>query len=136
MFIRWKNRMCKNWGAWHGRVDRTLRAYVVKSVRVNGKPRQKVVASLASIREFSLNCPWTSGEEHDRRNRAARASFWAQVEARLSQIELTEQDLQAVQASLAQVVPQLTAEERALYEADEARSRRQAAAVLLMLGQG
>lgn len=136
MFVRWKNRACKDWGAWHGRVDRTFSAYLVKSVRVNGKPRQKVVAFLASVREFALDCPWTSGEEKARRNRTARALFWEQVEARLTHVVLTEKDRQHLVASLTQVVPQLTAEEQTTYEAEEARHQLGFTSMLQMPGRG
>lgn len=136
MFVRWKNRRCKDWRDWHGRVDQTFSAYLVKSVRVNGKPRQKVIAFLASVREFALDCPWTSGEEKIRCNRTARALFWEQVEARLAQIALMEENRQEVTASLTRVVPQLTAEEHAIYEAEEARRQVEFAVMLQMLGHG
>src|SRR5258708_38721088 len=98
MFIRWKNRQCKDWQEWHSRVDLTRSAYVVKSVRVNGKPRQKVVAFLASVREFGLDCPYTQGEEHARRNRSARYFFWGHVNARLEELVLAEEERQMLSA--------------------------------------
>lgn len=117
MFIRWKNRQCKDRGEWHRRVDLTLSAYLVKSVRVDGKPRQKVVAFLASTRQFQLDCPYTQGEAKAYRNRSARYQFWKQVNARLGELVLTEEETQTVSAQLAQVVPPLSEEELRAYEA-------------------
>ena len=136
MFVRWKNRQCKDWREWHRRVDRTLSAYLVKSISVNGKPRQKVLAFLASVREFQLHCPYTQGEEQASRNRTARYHFWDQVSARLSLLELTDEETQILSAQIAQVVPQLSLEERFLCETDLAKSRERATSLFEMLRHG
>ena len=67
MFLRWKkkNRRRK---LWESSVDKlTLSAVIVKSLREDGKIRQKVVKYLGSIREEQISNP------HRRR------SFWRKV---------------------------------------------------------
>ena len=94
MFVRWKRRPMVGIG------QTLLIASLVRSVRIDGKPRQRVVAYLGSISEYHAQLPW------------CQRYFWKQVESRLSRVADT--DREKVERSILAVIPRPTAEESAV----------------------
>jgi hypothetical protein len=111
MFIRFKRRervsvSTKPWKARRRTGKFVLTAVLVRSERRDGKPRQKVVAYLASIaKEHVEEVPY-------------RRDFWDQVDARLNSLELDPVQRQEVEASLVVVVPRPTRKELAAARTD------------------
>ncbi len=102
MYVRWQSR---------GRVRRRkssplLTAVLVESRRVNGSPRQRVVAYLGGIREAYV----------DERERAHRA-FWRGVDDRLDELELDPETRARVEASVESRVRRVTPENQAEFDA-------------------
>jgi hypothetical protein len=95
----------------------TRAAQLVESRRVNGQPRQRVVAYLATIDEATMVSFDT------------RRAFWDVVRDRLDQlrhagvIDETQQD--AIDATLARTVPHPTQEEWNTYNAGLVRNRKE-----------
>ena len=118
MFIRWKKRMThsKKWrknykevkvdGKWKlipltdDEKSCHLSVYLVKSVRIDGKPRQQATF-LASIPRKNIAHPYQ------------RFYFWQHVEQRIEPFlpDLSEEQQQAIKAKLLAVVPDVTKEE-------------------------
>ncbi len=65
MYIRWKRYVLRR------TADVTLKAFLVDSVRVAGRPRQRILGYLGAIRERYQQAP------------AHRQHFWSQVAPRL-----------------------------------------------------
>jgi hypothetical protein len=106
MFIRWKHRRLR-------RDPDTLRyAELVRSVRVDGRPRQQIVRYLGSIHERYCTAP------------AHRQAFWHWVECRLRSLALDPAVRQALERQLAQCVPRPTGEEQQEVLAQQAALRR------------
>lgn len=78
-----------------------LVAQLVECQRVNGKPRQHVVAHLVGIAEYELD------------DALMRSAFWTQVLARLAGVYLTPQQRETVLAQIARRVPRPSARELA-----------------------
>ena len=102
MFLRWKKYATKpprsRWATNYG--EYSLAAVLVESRRVNGKPRQKVIKHLASIREYGLAdemVGWHTG-------------FWRDVEESLRDLDLSEADRAKIEAALVRRVPKPTKE--------------------------
>ncbi len=95
MFLRWKYRQLRH------SPDRTLRAILVRSVRLEGQPHpcQQIVCYLASIRERYRYAP------------AHRHMFWLQVEQRLMRLPLDAPTRQRLERQLTAVIPRPTATE-------------------------
>ncbi len=76
-------------------------AVLIQAVRVNGKPRQRHIATIASIAESGIEV------DHQRRY------FWDDVCERLDQLgnRLTVEDRRRVEATIAIKVPRLSREE-------------------------
>jgi hypothetical protein len=95
----------------------TRAAQLVEMRRVNGQPRQRVVAHLATIDEATM-------VSFD-----SRRAFWDVIRDRLDQlrragvIDETQQD--KIDATLARTVPPPTQEEWTVYNAGLARSRKE-----------
>jgi hypothetical protein len=99
MYIRWKR--C----ALRRTTDVTLKAFLVHSVRVAGRPRQRSLGYLGAIRMRYQQVP------------AHRQRFWQQVERRLTALGVEPSILAALEASLVRVVPRLTPADLATLEA-------------------
>ena len=99
MFVRWKKRKrATKCGApqrysWY--------AEVVESVRIDGKPRQKVIAYLASIKPKDLPFAWE------------RAYFWQRANEKLDALDLDSAERAKLDAQLAEKVRPLTEKEEA-----------------------
>ncbi len=118
MYVRWRSRP-------RTRLPRSplLTAVVVACRRVNGKPRQRVVAYLAGIREKFIG-------EHERQHE----KFWNRVDARLDELALDPATRANIEASIAARVPRVTDEDQAQFAAEAARFRRDIAAELASIG--
>ena len=124
MYVRWKRRVRAHkpqrvgyWTRDPAPPHVTRAAQLVETRRVNGKPRQRVVAHLATIDEATMVSFGT------------RRAFWDVLRDRLDQlrragvIDETQQD--AIDATLARTVPPPTQEEWNDYNAERARSRKE-----------
>jgi hypothetical protein len=109
MFVRWKRKRRKDdrrgWGKdqivtpqW------LLSAVLVESVRINGKPRQRTIRYLGSIREQYLDLS-------EGASTARRFHFWRGVEWSLDQLELSDLDRVRIIAAIEERVPQPTSED-------------------------
>lgn len=119
MYVRWKRRNLKRVG---GSTDYALDAVLVESMRIGGKPRQRHVAHLASIREDDL-APEAKPQW--------RAQFWRTVDKRLTGMDLGDGDRARIVATLEDRVPRLTAEQ---YEAELDRVAREARMMRAIMG--
>ena len=99
MYIRWKR--C----ALRRTADVKLKAFLVHSVRVEGRPRQRILGYLGAIRVRYQQAP------------AHRQRFWHQVEQRLPALRVDPGTRTVLEASLARVVPRLTPADLATLEA-------------------
>ncbi len=112
MFVRWKKRISHAKKSWiredHGV---TLSAELVESSRVNGKPRQKVVAFIHSIHEPEL------------KSLTSRYYFWHKVMTKKMRHypfnSFTDEQKTIIFTGLAKVVP-LTDEE---FQSEQERTR-------------
>jgi hypothetical protein len=124
MYVRWKRRVRahkpKRVGYWTrdpAPPHVTRAAQLVEMRRVNGQPRQRVVAHLATIDEATMVSFDT------------RRVFWDVIHDRLDQlrragvIDETQQD--KIDATLARTVPHPTQEEWNVYYAGLARTRKE-----------
>jgi hypothetical protein len=93
MFVRWKRRPAKRVKSWSTPDEQVWCAVLVESRRVDGKPRQRVVRHLATIREGDFTMPMTV----DR--------FWKQVDAALAAVGISGAVLEAAEGKIAAVVP-------------------------------
>jgi hypothetical protein len=106
MFVRWKEQTRKTLARHRfspnrpeDRIPDTLYvAYLVKSVRVDGKPRQKTLY-LASIRNTRMDYP-----NH-------RLHFWKSVQAKIEPLHLSIEQQHAIKATLLARVPDVTREQ-------------------------
>jgi hypothetical protein len=110
MFVRWKHykRSSKKKYIRDGKCgwldpqgSELLVAVLVRSERVNGKPRQRTVAYLGSIREDHLG-------EVGLRNR-----FWESADEKIETLALKAEERQKCEAALLTRVARLTSEENA-----------------------
>jgi hypothetical protein len=102
MYIRWKRRWRRRRQEW------AHYAELVACVWAAGRPRQRVVSYLGSLREPYRDAP------------AHRQRFWAQVEQRLTTLGLDPGTQQRLTAQLAQQVPRPTPAELTALEARRA----------------
>ena len=115
MFIRWQK--YRSVALWHRRKPPITRvkAILVETVRIDGKPRQKHVAFIASYQDGRLDLIGTG------------STFWRDARQRLDRIsnQITPADHSKVEAALAQRVPPTTAaeDEPQQREADEGVQR-------------
>lgn len=112
MFVRWKRRAKSRRKRLTG--ETALSAYLVSSERVEGKPRQRVVAYLGSIRE---NATHYVGHQ---------MGFWEAAAPTLDRLELDPETRSAVEASLTRKVPKPTEEGRS----EEAARFREAESII------
>jgi hypothetical protein len=102
MYIRWKRYPLRR------TADVTLKAFLVHSVRVAGRPRQRILGYLGTIRLRYQHAP------------AHRQRFWQQVARRLTALQVDPDTRAALEAGLARVVPRLTPADLATLEAQRA----------------
>lgn len=102
MFVRFKRRARSRNGWPTG--DRSLYAVAVEAVRVDGKPRQRVVKHLGAISEQGLPHYWH------------RFDFWEDVRRNLAALALPDADRTALEEQVAAVVPLPRDDERAAAE--------------------
>lgn len=116
MFIRWQHINAERWPRWSGEPVRWVRhkAILVESVRVEGKPRQKHVAFVAS---------YVQGET-PQEIEYQRITFWRDARQRLDQLgnRITAQDRSKVEAALGKRVPPTTAAEEVAYDRERKAS--------------
>jgi site-specific recombinase XerD len=99
LFARWKKRQLKRPEA-NGDAGGIVRyAILVRSVRVDGKPRQQIVNYLGSIRESKIS------------RVGYRVSFWMKVERTLKRQKIEDSVYRKVLSTLSKVVPLPTEEE-------------------------
>ena len=110
MYLRWKRRWRSRRQEWADYAE------LVECVWVAGRPRQRVVGYLASLRDPYRDAP------------AHRQRFWQQVDQRLQALGLAPATQQQVAAQLAQQVARPTPDELAALDAQRA--------AFLQLGQG
>ena len=124
MYVRWKRRVRahkpKRVGYWMREAAPphvTRAAQLVEMRRVNGQPRQRVVAHLATIDEATMVSFDT------------RRAFWDAVRDRLDQLRragvIDETQQVKIDATLARTVPHPTQEEWNVYNAGLARIRKE-----------
>jgi hypothetical protein len=124
MYVRWKRRVRahkpKRVGYWmrdSAPPHVTRAAQLVEMRRVNGQPRQRVVAHLATIDEATMVSFDT------------RRAFWDVVRDRLDQLRqagvIDEMQQDEIDATLARTVPHPTQEEWNVYNAERARIRKE-----------
>jgi hypothetical protein len=99
MYIRWKRYVLRR------TADVTLKAFLVDSVRVAGRPRQRILGYLGAIRERYQQAP------------AHRLRFWSQVAPRLTALQVDPGTRTVLEARLARVVPRLTPADLATLDA-------------------
>jgi hypothetical protein len=100
MYVRWKKRKSIDKHPehhWQKASELTYSAELVESTRINGKPRQKVLAFLGSIKHSELA------------NVTARFYFWHTIVTKKMQVyplyELTDEQQRMIFAALHQLVP-------------------------------
>ena len=89
MFVRWKTSIRKT--RW--RSDILLSAVLVESRREGGRPRQKFIRHLGSVRQSSLGLVLATG------------SFWKRVDQSLGALDLSPEERRAIEARIALRVP-------------------------------
>jgi hypothetical protein len=100
MYVRWKRRPLKKSNSYDPDPQQ-LTAYLVESRRVDGKPRQRTVAYLGSIRERFLSEP------------GRRRWFWREIAPRLDALALPHIEREAIETTVARIVARLTEDEEA-----------------------
>jgi len=117
MYVRWKRRALKNGRRYHPD-PHLLSAYLVESRRVDGKPRQRILAYLGSINERFLDATWQ------------QRNFWLTASQKLEALDLSKEERAAIDARLQAVVPRLTQDElEAAVAASQEALRRQEAVI-------
>ncbi len=104
MYVKWQRRPRKRTGG-----SPLVMAVLVESHRVDGKPRQRVVAYLAGIRERFI------GEREDEHNK-----FWRSVDAHLDALGLDAETRAKIETSVARTVARVTTDNRVEFEAAKA----------------
>lgn len=105
MYVRWQRRTRKRYGK-----SPLVMAVLVESRRVDGKPRQRVVAYLAGIRERSIG-------EREKEHR----EFWRKVDERLDELRLDRETRERIETILEARVARLTPENQAEFDAAATR---------------
>ena len=109
MFVRWKKyKLTGPLKSWRTNFGDGFAAVLVECKRVNGKPRQRVIKHLASIREYGLaddKVGWHTG-------------FWRDVEISLRDIPMSEAEREKIEAALVRRVPKPTKEKWAAANAE------------------
>jgi hypothetical protein len=107
MFIRWQEyRSVATWHQGEPPIKR-VKAVLVESVRVNGKPRQKHVAFIASY----------NGRDEPNELRT-RCIFWRWARKRLKELKLTPKQCRQIEVMLAKRIKPPTKRQTAAHERD------------------
>ena len=93
MYVRWKRRKLTRRLRDGSKPGYSLYAVLVKSERINGRPRQRVVKHLGSFREKEILSV------------IVRDYFWRRIEAKLSKLDLDPDTRSRVEARLSQTIP-------------------------------
>ncbi len=117
MYVRWQSRSRLRSGK-----SPLITAELVESRRVDGKPRQKVLAYLGGIREAYI----------DVRERSHRA-FWLSVDAHLDKLGIDPKARARIEASVEARVRRVTPENQAEFDAARVRLGRETAAEIAAL---
>ncbi len=117
MFVRWQVRSRKRRGG-----SPLLTAVLVESRRVDGQPRQRVIAYLGGIRERYID---EREKEH--------IAFWTRVDDRLDELGLDAGTRARIEASVESRERRVTPESQAEFDAAEARVKLEMAAVIASL---
>lgn len=110
MFVRWRRKQRKDRHT--GKYEPVSRSYnrpvyapdylrsasLVESVRVDGKPRQRTIGYLASIREWYLD----PGNPH---HNSHCSYFWRKADASIAALALSDEERVRIEAALEDVVP-------------------------------
>jgi hypothetical protein len=107
MYVKWEHR----WGR------RGTAAVLVESARVDGKPRQRHIAYLATYTNslYSLK----EGEHHDEHNVHRRAWFWHDIMQRLASLDLSAEQRSHITTLVAKRLPKPTTAEITAYDQTE-----------------
>jgi hypothetical protein len=101
MFLRWKRRTLqrpKYRGISRNGVSVLLSAVLTETVRIDGKPRQRVVKYLGSIQEWRI----------EQRAYYILRDFWGPVLSRLDSLDLPKKQRREIEKQIAEVVPKPT----------------------------
>ena len=98
MYVRWQRKRRADSDGWGALLTATL----VESRRINGKPRQRSIAYLGSIREGKIE-----------RVLSHHGFFWRKATTRLDQLDITRGQRDKIETALASRVRRLTDSERA-----------------------
>ena len=115
MYVRWQRRQRIR----SGKTSPLLSAVLVESHRVDGKPRQNVIAYLGGIREIRINV----SEQYHR-------EFWLSVDDHLNALQLDPDIRAKIEASIELKIQRLTTENQT--EFDETVARRKCRAIVEM----
>ena len=106
MFVRWKRQALTGrsvkYNASLGRSKDKLTAILVESHRVDGRPRQRFVSYLGTIREWTLKdrVYWHL------------VDFWVSVDKNLDALQIDQVTRQAIETRIAERVPRPTTQDR------------------------
>ena len=93
MYVRWKKKNRKR--RYNESIPKvTLCAVIVRSQRINGKSKQKVVKYLGSIREEQVKYSYS------------RDIFWRNVRQKLYELDINTKDREVIIRKLREVVPE------------------------------
>lgn len=102
MYVRW-NRRKRTKATWRRKEGDYLTAVLVESIRVDGKPRQRMIKSLGSIGEERLK---------DKSYHSIPIyCFWLKARKSLSLLSLSDTDTEKIVSALTKKVPMVTDEE-------------------------
>jgi hypothetical protein len=113
MYVKWEERLER----------RGTAAVLVESSRVNGKPRQRHIAYLATYTNslYSLE----EGEHHDEHNVHRRAWFWHHMTQRLAGLALSAEQRNHITTLVAKRLPKPTTAEVTAYDQTECARERE-----------
>lgn len=120
MFVRWKKRPYA--GRYYEAI--TYSAYLVESKRVNGKPRQKNIGYLGSIRKdtnymITIGVRWehhnvfrtNMRQINDQENDRAFVAFYTELRTRMKHLQLAQEQQASIEQQVSKTVPHKTVEQ-------------------------
>jgi hypothetical protein len=109
VFVRWKRRPLRRRRETSSPAEQALSAVLVETHRVDGRPRQRVVRYLATIKAGQLVYPLSVER------------FWQAVDARLAELPLADDQRHVIERKIGEAVPRpdpdVLARTRAEFEA-------------------